>query len=135
MTLILLFWLEYIFGYSDSPLTTFLNSFKTFFTNFEQTFLLELFIYDCLLLYVLSIHLNAISTNYNMILTNLTNQSVAIFFVIFPSLNNGIKHPVWIIMISLFFNIVSVCLWIRGEENVIIKKQPGNDIDQYQGIV
>lgn len=49
-------------------------------------------------------------------LTNLTNQSVALFFSIFPYLNNGIKAPLYILMPSLALNIISVTLWIYGED-------------------
>lgn len=117
ITLIMFFWVEFLFGYSNDPITAFKNSATVFFTNYKYFFLLQLFIYDCLLLYVLSIYLNAISTNYNMILTNLTNQSVAIFFTIFPKLNHGIKYSFGIIVISLLLNISSVILWIKGENN------------------
>lgn len=76
------------------------------------------FSYDCLLLYFLSILLNSISTNYNLILTNITNQSVALFFIIFPYLNKGIKSNIYVTLVTLFLNIVSVILWIKGETNV-----------------
>ncbi|QKF94714.1 hypothetical protein QKU48_gp1256 [Fadolivirus algeromassiliense] len=117
ITLILFFWVEFLFGYTDNPVGAFKNSTVVFFTDLKYTFLLQLFIYDCLILYVLSIYLNAISTNYNMILTNLTNQSVAIFFTIFPNLNHGLKYSLWVTISSLILNITSVVLWIMGEKN------------------
>jgi len=52
-----------------------------------------------------------------MILTNITNQSVAIFFSVFPNLNNGLKHPIYFTIPSLLFNIISVALWVCGEKN------------------
>ena len=52
-----------------------------------------------------------------MILTNITNQSVAIFFTIFPELNHGIQYPLAVTISSLVLNVLSVVLWIKGEKN------------------
>ena len=125
IVLLLFFWVEYVFGYTDQPVLSFLESVKSIFTSFENPIILELFIIDCLILYLFSIVLNAYSTNFNMILTNLTNQSVAIFFSIFPHLNNGLRAPIYITIPSLCFNIISVILWINGEknENVYIEEK------------
>ena len=117
IALIPMFGVEYVFGYTDSPGTAFVRSAYMFVQNIGNFVLLELFILDCLALYLLSIYLNGISTNYNMILTNITNQSVAIFFTIFPSLNSGIRYPIYITLLSLVFNVTSVGLWIKGEHN------------------
>jgi hypothetical protein len=95
--------------------------------------MLQLFIYDCLALYLFSIYLNSISTNYNMILTNLTNQSVAIFFAIFPHLNAGIHASIPITILSLAFNILSVVLWINAEKAQDIQSE-GMEIRDYQQI-
>jgi hypothetical protein len=117
ITLVCFFWVEYLFGYTNNPIKSFKNSFISFFESFRKIIILQLFIWDCLLLYLFSILLNAYSTNYNMILTNLTNQSVAIFFSIFSNLNNGIKAPLYITIPSLVLNIISVILWVPGEKN------------------
>lgn len=115
-----LFWVDLFFGYSDNAYdawTNFTNSTLIFFTDMPKFGLVQLFVFDCLALFLLSIYLNKISTNYNMILTNLTNQSVAIFFSIFPNLNHGIKTSPVFVCISLFFNIISVVLWVKGENH------------------
>jgi len=129
MTLIMMFWIEYIFGYTNTPFNAFFESAKIFVSNFWTFCILELFIIDCLVLYLLTVHLNSISTNYNMILTNLTNQSVAIFFIIFPQLNHGIQYPIFIVICSLILNIISVFLWMKGEKNKQIPSMvSSNDI-------
>jgi len=129
--IILFCWVEILFGYNPNPIQSFINSGYTFATNWVHFILLQLFIFDCLGLYVLSIYLNAISTNYNMILTNLTNQSVAIFFEIFPSLNHGLKYSPYIVASSLILNIISVVLWIKGEVKVeSIDSDDTDDIEE-----
>jgi hypothetical protein len=117
-TLILFCWVEFVFGYTNTPIESFARSAIAFVHNPYLLLLFHFFIYDCLILYLISINLNAISTNYNMILTNLTTQSVAIFFTIFPQLNNGLKYELHITLISLICNSISVILWITGEKNV-----------------
>ena len=129
ITLIPMFGVEYVFGYTDSPGTAFVRSAYMFVQNIGNFVLLELFILDCLALYVLSIYLNGVSTNYNMILTNITNQSVAIFFTIFPSLNSGIRYPIYITLLSLVFNVTSVGLWIKGEHNEDVSGDVQDDRD------
>lgn len=124
--IILFCWVEILFGYNPNPIQSFINSSYTFVTNWVHFILLQLFIFDCLGLYLLSIYLNAISTNYNMILTNLTNQSVAIFFEIFPNLNHGLKYSPYIVASSLILNVISVILWIKGE----VKVEEINNIDK-----
>lgn len=117
--LLMLCWMDIYFGYFGTPseaLAAFVQSFLTFFSDAYKMFLIELFVLDILVLFIFSIYLNAISTNYNMILTNLTNQSVALFFLIFPHLNHGIKYPMSVTMLSLTFNISSIILWVRGEK-------------------
>ena len=118
ITLVIFFWVELLFGYTDRPFAVFLDSFHTYITNWSNFLVLELFILDCLILYLLCVYLNSLSTNFNMIVTNVTNQSVAIFFAIFPNLNHGIHHPLYIIIICLCCNLVSVVLWIFGEKNI-----------------
>src|SRR4029078_7535187 len=81
--------------------------------------LTQLFIFDCLFLFIISVYLNEISTNYNMILTNLTNQSVALFFTIFSNLNHGVHYPLSITILSMLCNIISVILWVKGESKEI----------------
>jgi hypothetical protein len=113
IVLICLCWGDQFLGYNTNSFVIYTNSFFMFFATFTNWFTLELFIFDCLLLYFLTIWLNSMSPNYNMILTNLTNQSVAIFFSVFSSLNTGYKHPLYITIICLLLNCLSVCLWIK----------------------
>lgn len=112
-------WTEWVFGNSEDPVPAFTESLNEFVTEWSSFLFLELFILDCLALYLVSIYLNSMSTNYNMILTNLTNQSVAIFFIIFPSLNTGIHYPIYIVLPTLLLNCISVFLWIKGETNYV----------------
>lgn len=116
--LIAMSWIEIPFGYNSDPFKIFYQSVITYFTSAKTTFLLQLFIYDCLFLYVASIYLNQISSNYNMILTNLTNQSVAIFFLIFPELNKGIEHTWGVTILSILFSLTGIILWIKSEKEV-----------------
>jgi len=115
INILLLSWVEIFFGYGDDPIGAFIKSATIFFADPSKFFLIQMVIYDCLILFFISISLNVISTNYNMILTNLTNQSVAIFFSVFPSLNHGIHHATELIVISLTLNVISVFLWVKGE--------------------
>lgn len=127
-TLILFCWVELVFGYSSNPIRTFETSAVNFVHNPYQLLFLHMFIYNCLVLYLISINLNAISTNYNMVLTNLTTGSVAIFFTIFPQLNNGIKYELHITLISLICNAIGVSLWIKGEKNIVIPIHVDSDL-------
>jgi hypothetical protein len=127
--LLLFFWVDYVFGYTNKPIISFVNSVRSIFKSFENFIILELFILDCLALYIFSIVLNSYSTNFNMILTNLTNQSVAIFFSIFPNFNNGLRAPIYITIPGLLFNIFSVILWIKGEKNEDIYIEENIDYD------
>lgn len=53
-----------------------------------------------------------------MILTNIINQSVALFFIIFPHLNHGIKYPLYITLSSMSTSIISVIFWMNAEKIV-----------------
>jgi len=85
-------------------------------SNIGACVILEVFIFLWFLLFVLALFLNEISTNYTMILTNITNQSVALFFIIFPQFNHGIKYSLFITLSSLFTSLVSVLFWINAEK-------------------
>jgi len=119
---ICLFWVEAFFGYASTISEVWFllkENYVLFFIKWDHCLFLLSFIYISLFLYITSIYCNAISTNYNMILTNLTNQSVAIFYSIFPQLNNGYHTPISYIILSLLLNIISIILWINGEKNTI----------------
>jgi len=118
ITLGLLCWVDLLFGYNRTAkgaFDAFIDSIIGFQGNLVGILLTQIFIFDCLFLFLISIYLNGISTNYNMILTNLTNQSVALFFTIFPHLNKGIRYPLSITMLSMFCNVMSIILWVKGE--------------------
>ena len=118
LLLLILCWVDIVFGYENNTndaFKSFINSFYVFGTDGTKMLLIQLFVLVMFVLVIVSIYLNAISTNYNMILTNVSNQVVALCFTIFPSLNSGIQYPLWVIIISLLLNIVSVVLWIKGE--------------------
>lgn len=120
VVLIVLFPYDFLFGYNSDPTKSFINGFYNLFDNgFLLLIGLEFLVVDFLVLYLLSVKLNAISTNYNMIITNLTNQVVPLFFAIFPSLNNGVHPPIHIILICIAFNLVSVYLWVHSEKHEI----------------
>lgn len=100
------------------PLTDFNESFYEGFTTVHGGLLLQGFIVCYFTLFFSAIYLNAISTNYHMILTAIANPTVALFFTIFPDLNPGIKYPWWIVILSLLCGIVSVAFWIKGESKI-----------------
>jgi hypothetical protein len=116
--LFLLFPFDFAFGYNADPRASFAKGFYELFDNGFLLFIgLEFLVADFLILYLLSVKLNAISTNYNMIITNLTNQSVSLFFTIFPSLNSGVHSPFYVVIICIILNTVSIYLWIKGEKH------------------
>jgi hypothetical protein len=87
-------------------------------SNVTAFFTLQVFMLLWYLLFVLALFLNEISTNYTMILTNITNQSIALFFIIFPHLNEGIRYPLFITLSSMATSFVSVLFWINAEKIV-----------------
>ena len=111
-------WIELFLGYHSDYKEVFISiydSFTIFINEFKTTFLVELFIFSHVIMILLMIKLNSISTNYNMILVNLVNQAMALFFLIFPQFNNGIHYPYIVVLLSLMFSMSSVILWIYGE--------------------
>lgn len=120
-TIILFSWLDLFIGYpidmnnSTSTFELFVDGFTTM-ADPINLFLIQLFIVLWCLLFVLALFLNEISTNYTMILTNITNQSVALFFIIFPHLNHGIKYPLYITLCSLGASFISIILWVNAED-------------------
>lgn len=121
ITVLCLCWIDPLFGYSNTPSTAFYNftlSFEMMFTDVTTLLITQLFTAVCIVLFLLSVYLNAISTNYNMILNGLTNQSVALFFTIFPHFNTGIKYPLYIVIPSLLCCLISVILWLKGEHKI-----------------
>jgi hypothetical protein len=121
-------WLEWVVGYTDHPITAFGESFMAMWTQAIGAALLQGFIAAYLINYVLSIYLNAISTNYSMIISTAVTPALALFFVIIPSLNNGPKCSVAFVLPALACSITSAVLWILGE------KKTGYQIIDNKGI-
>ena len=115
--LILFCWLELLLGNSGHPINDFILSAKFFISNVKHFFLLEGFILAYLISFTLAVYLNSISTNYNMITVIISNPLTMLFFYIFHQFNNGIKYPLWIILLSLTFGICSVIMWLKGEKS------------------
>lgn len=115
------FWMEYAIGYKDikdhGPIQIFVESVKVFITKPIYMGLLEAFVVSYILLYMLGVYLNTISTNYNMITAVAATPANAVFFAIFPKLNPGIQYPPIIFVPSLIFAMISIALWIKGETN------------------
>lgn len=131
----LLCWLDIFIGYgipnhtnnsqytpkepeSQTSFDLFVQCFQTMFSNIISFVILEIFIILWFSLFLLAVALNEISTNYTMILTNITNQSVALFFIIFPHLNHGIKYPWFVTVGSLSSSFISVIFWINAEKPI-----------------
>lgn len=125
----ILFWIEYIpyINYEGNPSTQFVESIQTFFSFKIEFWLMQIFIFAFLILYSLSVYLNSISTNYNMISMAATNPCIALFFTVFSFLNPGIKFPIYVTILSLLCSGVSILLWIKGETKV--KYQVISEID------
>ena len=108
LVFIIFCWIELFLGNYNTlygASIAFYESLIIFITIFSKSFIIELFVIVSVMTYYFSAYLNTISTNYNMLLINIINQLVPIFFLIFPQFNNGIKFPFYIILLSLVFNI------------------------------
>lgn len=129
-----LVWVDLFIGYDAgntyNATGAFVESVEVFFTDIKTNLIIQFFIVVCLVSFVLSIYLNEISTNYNMILTNLTNQSVALFFVFFPELNHGVKNSLFNTLISVICSCASVYFWFKGETQVP-KKDEKIELNSY----
>lgn len=116
MVIIPAFGLEWIDNKDYEPFTKFDHSFHEAFTNLSHGGMLQGFIICYFFLFFSAIYLNAISTNYHMILTAICNPMVALFFTIFPDLNPGLHYPLWSVVASLGLSFVSVFLWMKGNK-------------------
>ncbi len=113
--IIAFFWIDIPLGYGDSG-TEFLKSLKMMFNDSYSALLLQGFILAYFIFLGLSIYVNSISTNYNMIVTIMTTPAVALFFTIFSSLNPGIEFSWVIVITSLVCSLASIILWFLGEK-------------------
>jgi hypothetical protein len=113
-----MFWIEYVIGYSNHPWKDFSHSVDMFLNAKMQFWFLQSFIFSFIILYAVSIYLNSISTNYNMITAVATNPATAIFFTVFPQFNDGIVIPIEYVIPGLICSVLSVIFWILGERKV-----------------
>lgn len=126
------FWLEFFIGYSNNPWYDFVESMHTFVRNPIQMGLLEGFVLSYIMLYMMGVWLNTISTNYNMITAVAATPANAVFFTIFPKLNPGIQYPIAVIIPSLFCAMASIVLWVKGESNEPEYKPVYADIEKVE---
>lgn len=101
----------------------------TFIHDREALLLLESWVALYAVLYVASVYLNGISTNYNTVIGTAANPMVAIFFTIFSKLNPGIQYPLWITVPSLVASVTSALLWMQGDKVIEEYTQIGNVTD------
>jgi len=73
------------------------------------------FVIVCAILTLFCSYMNEISSNYTILSSYATTQSVAIFFLIFPSLNRGIASNWQITLTSVSLSLAGVFVWIWGE--------------------
>lgn len=119
MVTILLFWVEYVIGYTDDPIEALRESIIEFFSNKKTFLMIEIYFIASICLYVCSVCLNEISTNYNMIASVVITPITDLFYSIFPNLNDGLQYTWLIVIVSMICNSGSVIFWIIGEKNII----------------
>lgn len=110
-------WIEIYVGYQSNPIMAFFESFNRFLTDFVSMALLEGFVLAYLCSYLMSVYLNSISVNYNMLTPIISNPIVAMFYTIFKEYNNGIQYPIWLVLIILASSVAGLIVWIKGERN------------------
>ena len=118
----------------NEPLNDLYKSLNIAFTSYFEGFVLQGFVISYFCLFFLSMYLNAISTNYHMILMAIANPSVGLFYSIVPL--GFQQYPLWIIILSIFFATLATYFWTladNGEfvpdKELIIKVKNG---DYYQ---
>ncbi len=126
--IIFMVWLDIIPFFGYSKITEFGSNFINFYTCYIPIhcspiiLLLGLgFVVGYSGSYVCAIYLNAESANYSMLATSLVSPSVILFFELFPSLNSGIKYPLYFTIPAIILNILSLVIW-NFWEIVIVKK-------------
>lgn len=117
--ILLLFWIELLIGDTEDYINDFFYSFYQMFCDLTAGLLLQAFIVAYLIFIGFSIYINSISTNYNMIVTIATTPAIALFFTIFSYLNPGVHFSWPIVIISLLCSIISIILWMLGENKYI----------------
>lgn len=105
---------EWIGNKEHNPTKSFAESFLDAFT-LKKGFLLQGFIISYFCMFFMSVYVNAISTNYNMILSSASVPSVALFYTIIPGMTYGMDYPIWITVLSLVSIILSIYFWTKGD--------------------
>lgn len=105
---------EWINHNGNEPIVAFNESFYDIFT-IKKGFVLQGFIICYFCMFFMSIYLNAISTNYNMILSAASVPSVALFYTIIPEMRYGPNYPIWITILSMVSIILSIYFWTKGD--------------------
>ena len=123
ITIIPAFAFEWIQNTGIIPFEDFYDSFAESVQYNSSAVMLQGFILCYFGLFFSAIYLNAISTNYHMILTAICNPSVALFFTIFPELNTGIQYPIWSTIFSLVFSFLSIVFWMKGDISNVENKE------------
>ena len=103
--------------HNQKPIITFYQSIIIFLTNWKITVALEIFVILYMAAFILFINLNAISTNYSMMVPTISNPLVMLFFTIFSSFNTGLHYPLWITIVSMATSIFGMVMWMFGEKN------------------
>lgn len=101
--------LEYLIGYSDGM---FRESLDLYMTNWEDCFLLQMFILSSVVYYLCSIHLNNISSNFNTYSIVVVNP---IMILIMAIVYGAEFNQIWLSIPIIVMNVISIYLWIKGE--------------------
>lgn len=109
------FGIEYLLGYGEDPKLSIFQDMLTFFENRNAKILLISFCFVYSTTCILAVNLNSYSTNMNMISSSMVNVVVITYYSIFPP-ENSIDYPIYIIVICMVLNIISIVLWHNGEK-------------------
>lgn len=116
LTIISFCWCEYLIN-GENIANVYGENVKIFFTDHIPMLLFEGFIIAYIFAYIMSVYLNNISTNYNMMIPAMANPIVCIFFTVFTQFNIGIKYPIWAIVVPIICSSTGIILWMFGEKN------------------
>jgi len=108
--------IDYILKPNESVFVNLFDGLINLFTNPRDGLLLHFCGIFAVAMFIVSITVNKISTNYNMMLTLMMSPLGSLFFVIFNEFNFGVKFNWYIILSTLICTILSIVLWIIGEK-------------------
>ncbi len=131
MTIIIIpfFSCEWIDHTGNQPFISFKNDFIDAFSNISKGLLLQGFIICYFCVFFMSLYVNAVSTNYNMILSATSVPSIALFYTFVPGMTYDVNYPIWTIILSITSIIASIYFWIKGDE----QKNEYDDYKMLQG--